>query len=207
MILKFAIKNFQTVSRKYAAAPPTGVKAFTESCIVPDMLDCPPEKELTVTYSCGRKVTLGNILTPTLVKDPPELCWDADKCKFYTALMADPDAPSRRCPHSREFQHWLVGNIPGKEIGKGETLSEYIGAGPPPNSGLHRYVILVFQQPDKIEFCEKKLNNKSKDGREKFSTLGFAEKYSLGKPLYGNFFQAEWDDYVPTLYKQLGIQE
>ena len=54
----------------------------------------------------------------------------------------DPDAPSRVDPSWREWRHWLVGNIPGTEVSKGEVLSEYIGAGPPKDTGLHRYIFL-----------------------------------------------------------------
>lgn len=59
-----------------------------------------------------------------------------------TCLITDPDAPSRADPTWREWRHWLVGNIPGTDISKGEVLSEYIGAGPPKGTGLHRYVFL-----------------------------------------------------------------
>ena len=30
---------------------------------------------------------------------------------------------------------WLVGNIPGTDVAKGETLSEYVGSGPPEGTG------------------------------------------------------------------------
>ena len=30
-----------------------------------------------------------------------------------------------------EWHHWLVVNIPNNDIGSGETLSEYVGSGPP----------------------------------------------------------------------------
>lgn len=45
--------------------------------------------------------------------------------------MTDPDAPSRKEPKFREWHHWLVVNIPGNDVKKGETLSEYVGSGPP----------------------------------------------------------------------------
>ncbi len=47
----------------------------------------------------------------------------------------DPDAPSRKEPTYREWHHWLVGNIPGADVNKGETLSEYVGSGPPQGTG------------------------------------------------------------------------
>ncbi|KXJ73983.1 hypothetical protein RP20_CCG014609 [Aedes albopictus] len=44
----------------------------------------------------------------------------------------------------------------------------------------------------------------SSQGRGKFSIQKFSEKYQLGIPVAGNFFQAQYDDYVPKLYRQLG---
>jgi phosphatidylethanolamine-binding protein (PEBP) family uncharacterized protein len=35
----------------------------------------------------------------------------------------------------REFRHWLVGNIPGDKVNQGETLTEYVGSGPPKDTG------------------------------------------------------------------------
>lgn len=49
--------------------------------------------------------------------------------------FADPDAPSRKEPKFREWHHWLVGNIPGGDVKKGDTLSEYVGSGPPQGTG------------------------------------------------------------------------
>lgn len=74
--------------------------------------------------------------------------------------VLDPDAPSRKEPTFREWHHWLVGNIPGGEVSKGQVLSEYIGSGPPQGTGLHRYVFLIYKQNGKIEFGEKKLTNR-----------------------------------------------
>ena len=52
---------------------------------------------------------------------------------FY--IFLDPDAPSRKEPKFREWHHWLVVNIPGQDVSKGETLSEYVGSGPPEGTG------------------------------------------------------------------------
>lgn len=53
-------------------------------------------------------------------------------------LFTDPDAPSRKEPKFREWHHWLVGNIPENKVAEGETLSEYVGSGPPQGTGKHR---------------------------------------------------------------------
>ena len=69
--------------------------------------------------------------------------------------------------------------------------------------GLHRYVLLVFKQNGKLKFDEPHLTNRSGDKRGSQKVAKFAAKYSLGNPVAGNYFQAEWDDYVPKLYEQL----
>lgn len=45
---------------------------------------------------------------------------------------------------------------------------------------------------------------RSGENRGGFKISKFACKYGLGNPVAGNFYQAQWDDYVPLLYKQLG---
>ncbi|ODM88164.1 Phosphatidylethanolamine-binding protein 1 [Orchesella cincta] len=154
---------------------PTGIAEMEKEKIVPDVI--------------GQK--------------PPTITWNADPKKFYLLCLTDPDAPSRKEPTYREFHHWLVGNIPGTEIAKGDTLTEYVGSGPPQGTGLHRYVFLIYEQPGKLTFDEKRISNRSEEGRGKFSIRNLAKKYKLGQPIAGNFYQAEWDDYVPEVHKQL----
>ncbi|KAI5707048.1 hypothetical protein M8J75_013902 [Diaphorina citri] len=172
--------------------------------VIPDVIKTAPSELLKVEYPGGVSVNLGNVLTPTQVKDQPTVTWNADPNQSYVLCMTDPDAPSRKEHTYREWHHWLVGNIKGGKLDGADFLSAYVGAGPPPNTGLHRYVFLVYKQPNSITFDEARLPNNSQDGRAKFSIANFAEKYKLGEPIAVNFFQAEYDDYVPTLYKQLG---
>lgn len=52
-------------------------------------------------------------------------------------------------------------NIPESDVDKGDEVFEYIGAGPPANSGVHRYIFFVFKQPNgKIEHNEPRTTNK-----------------------------------------------
>lgn len=179
-------------------------KAMEKHQVVPDVIPVAPAELAKVSYASGVSVNEGNELTPKQVKDLPTVEWKADGSALYTLCMTDPDAPSRKEPTYREWHHWLVGNIPGADVAKGETLSEYVGSGPPEGTGLHRYVFLVYKQNGKLSFDEPRLTNRSGDNRGGFSIAKFAEKYKLGNPVAGNFYQAQWDDYVPILYKQLG---
>lgn len=69
-------------------------------------------------------------------------------------MFSDPDAPSRANPSEREWLHWAVVNIPGSNVTAGNTIAEYVGSGPPKDSGLHRYVFLVFRQEHVHDFDE-----------------------------------------------------
>ncbi|KPM03215.1 phosphatidylethanolamine-binding protein-like protein F40A3.3-like protein [Sarcoptes scabiei] len=172
--------------------------------VVKDVIDCVPLHTIEVKYVSGVEMKLGNELTPTDVQHiPASICWPCEPGQLYTLILTDPDAPSRQQPKYREWHHWLVVNIPGNDVAKGQTLSEYVGSGPPKGTGLHRYVMLVYKQPGRIQPDEKRLTNRSGDGRANFKVRDFAKKYNLGEPIAGNFYQAEWDDYVPKLYQQL----
>ncbi|KAJ8711434.1 hypothetical protein PYW07_008676 [Mythimna separata] len=175
---------------------------YTQSEIVPDVLSVAPFHRMTVLYH-SKSLVEGDILTPTEVKDIPLVTWDNFPDKFYTVVKTDPDAPSRQKPTYREWLHWMVVNVPGDDIAAGDTIAEYVGAGPSRDTGLHRYVLLVYEQPDRMRFNETRLSNRSMANRTLFSVSKFAKKYNLGDPIAGNFYRAAYDDYVPKLYRQL----
>ncbi len=73
--------------------------------------------------------------------------------------MTDPDAPRRDDPRFREWWHWIRTNVPGSDLrkgdlSKGEEHWTYVGAGPPQDTGLHRYVIIIFKQKSKKQKFE-----------------------------------------------------
>ncbi|XP_008486656.2 phosphatidylethanolamine-binding protein 1-like, partial [Diaphorina citri] len=175
---KFSIANF---AEKYKLGEPIAVNFFQAEYddYVPTLYK---QLGFQVEYPGGVSVNLGNVLTPTQVKDQPTVTWNADPNQSYVLCMTDPDAPSRKEHTYREWHHWLVGNIKGGKLDGADFLSAYVGAGPPPNTGLHRYVFLVYKQPNSITFDEARLPNNSQDGRAKFSIANFAEKYKLGEP-------------------------
>lgn len=106
-------------------------------------------------------VDLGNELTPTQVKDKPILTWQADKDAYYSLVMVDPDAPSRTNHTLREIRHWLVMNIPGCSVDSGDEVIEFIGSGAMRGTELHRYIFLIYKQPNgKIQHWESRSSNR-----------------------------------------------
>lgn len=112
--------------------------------------DCKNQTRNIFADPSGVSVNLGNNLTPTSVKDEPYVEWSADPNNLHALMMIDPDAPSRTNPLARSFKHWLVINIPGSDVAEGDIITQYVGAGPPKRTGLHRYVFLVYKQADEI---------------------------------------------------------
>lgn len=182
---------------------------FEAEKIKPDVLDDVPAAKLSVVYPSRALVGLGNELKPTQVKDEPTISFKAEADQLYTLIFIDPDAPSRKEPTYRNIIHQMIHNIPGAELSKGDAYKgdvafEYIGSGPPMGTGKHRYIFLLYKQPDnkKIE-VNKKIKNDSRDGRMQFDLRKFTAEHNLGKPVAGNFYLAEYDDYVPILHAQL----
>jgi phosphatidylethanolamine-binding protein (PEBP) family uncharacterized protein len=101
--------------------------------------------------------------------------------------MTDPDAPSRGYPVNREFLHWLVVNIPGSDVARGQHVVEYFGSQPPSGTGYHRYTFAVFRQPaGRVSV--------SQVSRPRFSTKRFVRVHGLEGPVAVNYFLARMID-------------
>ena len=172
--------------------------------VVPEVIDAKPANSIGIQYKAsGVQVNQGNELKPTQVKDQPEFSYKAKGSdKLYTLVMVDPDAPSRKEPKLREILHFMIANIPGTDVAKGDTLAEYIGSGPPQGTGLHRYIFLLYEQKARLQ-SNLRIPKTSRVGRINFSIRKFAKENNLGEPIAANFYQAQYDDYVPTLHAQL----
>ncbi|XP_053682242.1 protein D2-like [Sabethes cyaneus] len=179
---------------------------FIEHDIVPVLIDRAPLVFAKVAYRSKRLVDAGKELTPIEVRDEPKVEWCADPTTYYTLVMIDPDSPSRTEPFNREFAHWLIGNIPGKHVEQGEILFEYIPTFPRSGTGFHRYIFLLYQQHCRNDYSEApRASRKNRTPRIQFSTREFAQRYSLGHPIAGNFFMAQFDDYVPVILRQFPV--
>ncbi|XP_055304447.1 protein D2-like [Sitodiplosis mosellana] len=168
-------------------------KAFEENEIIPGSLPLKvsPKKFLNVVYPSGATVRLGNDLAPDDVGSVPKVTWNAEEGAKYTLLFIDLDAPSRKYPCIGAFRHWLVVNIPGNDVQKGEEVVTYRGSAPTMSSGYHRYVFLVFKQCNgTIEYNET-FDSNAFEYRAKTSTPELVNKYRLGDPVFGNFYIAK----------------
>eukprot|EP00823_Brevimastigomonas_motovehiculus_P003419 TRINITY_DN207_c0_g1_i2.p1 TRINITY_DN207_c0_g1~~TRINITY_DN207_c0_g1_i2.p1 ORF type:complete len:196 (-),score=46.12 TRINITY_DN207_c0_g1_i2:203-733(-) len=158
---------------------------------ISDVTSHVPTSLCTVSYGKSLNVDLGNELKPSETQTAPTISWTADEKSLYTVIMTDPDAPSRKNPKFREWRHWLVVNVPGSDVTKGETIAAYMGPGPPQNTSLHRYIFLIYKQAEKVDKAKAKTGNNS-DERGKWKAQHFVDTFVKNATLVaGNFFQAQ----------------
>lgn len=171
-------------------------KKFRSSKIVEDLLPKSPESLLDVEFDCGF-VKLGNKFAPLQVRNRPKVSWkSAKENDFYSLIMTDAEG------RGIEWIHWHVGNIQGNNVDKGDVLTAFFPSAPPKDTGEHRYVFLLFKQPAKIDFNgHVVIPTFEMDGRNKFSTKAFVEKFKLATPVAGNFYLAAWDESCMEIYK------
>ncbi|XP_021968398.2 protein D3 [Folsomia candida] len=141
----------------------------------------------------------GTRMTTNQVSEPPTTVkWNADPNKFYVLAMIDPDAPAYFVPLFGETVHWMVVNIQGDDISTGEQLASYLPPSPPIGGGAHRFVFVVYEQPElkgvRIGFTFTEKFDATVRSRYRFSMRTFANTYNLGEPIAQNYFTAGWLD-------------
>lgn len=175
------------------------------------------------------RVEQGVVKTPTETANKPDISFFQDfdtstslhdrfrPGSMFTIVMTDPDAPSRSEPMFREFFHYVSVNVcfPDGDIvwrcsmTEGDIILDYIGPGPPFNSGLHRYAFLIFEQDKPIpqEVIDQEREQLKQRGglkvKEFTERLGLTDGLKDYDELY--WFQAEWDASVDSLHEKLGF--
>ncbi|KII86243.1 hypothetical protein PLICRDRAFT_114452 [Plicaturopsis crispa FD-325 SS-3] len=194
--------------------------ALKRAQIIPDVLpdDFSPSALFSIAFPSGKAVALGEEiaredtleppviqLTPTVahaeaVTSTGELS-GGSKAPSYTIAMLDPDAPSRADPKFKEFRHWLITGLqlPAQHVSETGNFNAletrpattpYRPPGPPPGSGLHRYIFLLFEEPSSGPLVippDAPEHGAALEERRSWNVLEFARKYGL--TLVGaNFF-------------------
>lgn len=142
---------------------------MTHPPVIDDFL---PSLTLSVSWE-KKEASLGNTIKPKHVQDQPSLSLydetNPDGCATtnmtYVVTLTDPDAPSRDDPKWSEMCHWIAANVTlsqksysilpipffdieveDEEVNEKslDEVMEWKPPGPPPKTGKHRYVFLVF---------------------------------------------------------------
>lgn len=139
----------------------------------------------------------------------------SDSGNTYTLIFTDPDAPSRTDKSYSEYVHHIVTGLKLKAINSGSTspgefsasdvaasfatpiefdsgneLVPYMGPGPPPKTGLHRYIYILFKEtkPSLTKFH----GDRPRFGTDKpgHGVRAFAAEHGL-IPIAINFYYAQ----------------
>jgi len=160
----------------------------------------------TISFEGANDVTMDNaILTPTVTVNQPTVTWDAEDGVYYTVMMTDPDAIARDNPIYREYAHMAVVNVMGGELapGGGDEVVSYTPPGPPYNSGLHRYIVLVYAQSGELVASDVAATSFPGGATGGYKFADIAASYGL-ELVAANLFEAEWDEMVDTLHESWG---
>ncbi|KAF7101755.1 hypothetical protein CFC21_102998 [Triticum aestivum] len=146
---------------------------------------------MPVTVRFGTKdLTNGCEIKPSIADAAPSIQITGRAGDLFTLVMTDPDAPSPSEPTMKEWLHWLVVNIPGgSDPSQGEEVVPYMGPKPP--LGIHRYVLVLFQQKARVLAPAPGGDTAASAMRARFSTRAFAERHDLGLPVAAMYFNAQ----------------
>ncbi|XP_031403371.1 protein MOTHER of FT and TFL1 isoform X2 [Punica granatum] len=174
--------------------------------VIGDVVDMfVPTVNISVNYG-SKHVNNGCDIKPSMSADTPKVTISGRPDQLYTLVMTDPDAPSPSEPSMREWVHWIVVDIPGgtnvsraysaphavegpaRVVGPllpppGREILPYMGPRPP--VGIHRYILVLFQQRAPLGLVDQPTS------RANFNTRHFAAHFGLSLPVATVYFNSQ----------------
>lgn len=92
----------------------------------------------------------GNVVKPAEALDRPCVSYESDYETLWTLALTSLDG--HLVDSEKEYMHWLVANIPGDFVEKGDTIVEYLQPFPLKGTGFHRYVFVLYKQNGKVSY-------------------------------------------------------
>jgi phosphatidylethanolamine-binding protein (PEBP) family uncharacterized protein len=117
-----------------------------------------PKGLITVSYGKDKEVALGNTLKPSETQEAPQINLafsESEPEASYTLVVTDPDAPTKGDKKWSEYAHFILSGIKAKpsegevthvDYNAATTLLPYTGPAPPPKTGKHRYVFILYKE-------------------------------------------------------------
>ncbi|XP_022124142.1 26 kDa secreted antigen-like [Pieris rapae] len=169
----------------------TSNKGFHDFGIIDDDIPMAPKYDLIVSLG-SQKLPIGLIFSPALTfgVKPIIACEEVEKGQNYTVMMLDVDWPSSKNKSQGAYINAIIVNSPSDNLNKGDIVVAYTPTVPKLNSGLHRYVGLLYKQSRYIDADATELLHLARK-KEGFSAKQFADQYGLDDPLAGSLFFAE----------------
>lgn len=174
---------------------------FSNAGIVPSLLaSFDPVAVLSLSYSGVGDIAPGQQLTKDQVAPTPSLAVTPANSTVqltgnFTLVMADA-GPVGTDESQGQTRHWLVngvtltGNSPlNVSTSSGVAITDYAGPAPAQGSGAHRYVILLYTQPD--NFTAPDGLDQPNVGVSVFNLADYVKSSNLGPAVAGTYITVE----------------
>ncbi|KAI8625314.1 phosphatidylethanolamine-binding protein [Xylariaceae sp. FL1651] len=154
-------------------------------CLVPDGFR--PTTKINVAFG-GKAVELGTFFRAGECKQPPTLTFDAEaeapEDVSYSFILTDPDAPTPDDPKFAFWRHWVLSGLrPRSEdvaaLVPPVALTEYLGPGPKDDSKPHRYLFLLYREPEGLNLSKEDVGGEEFVQRRSFQPVEYAERHGL----------------------------
>lgn len=171
---------------------------FTNAKIVPDLLATfAPSAVLNVGFSAVGDITPGTPMTQAQVKPVPSLSLTPASSSVslggkFTLAMVDA-GPVGFDESQGQTRHWLINGVTvtgtNVSVNTGLAVTPYAGPAPPAGSGPHRYVIMLYTQPD--SFSPPANLSQANAGVAVFNFPAYVNASHLGSLVAANYFTVE----------------
>ncbi|GJN66080.1 hypothetical protein PLIIFM63780_003549 [Purpureocillium lilacinum] len=150
--------------------------------------DFKPSTALAVAYD-GKQVELGNLFRAYECKLAPFISFEPEanvpSSASYTLMLVDPDAPTPEDPKFAFWRHWVLpglqplAGVDGVVAQTKPAVTDYLGPGPKDSSNPHRYLFLLFREPDGLDLTEADVGGHEFPQRRSFDAPAFVEQHKL----------------------------
>lgn len=108
-------------------------------------------------------------------------------------MQVDADAPTPEQRTDAPYCHWLVTNIPNGAVRRGSVVVPYAPPAPPKGSPRHRYVFLLYEQPNAAlpATPEAVWGSTARTHRANISVQDWAKQHGLGDAVGARYFYSE----------------
>lgn len=156
-----------------------------------------PKGLVNLNYDIHICVHMGTELTPDETVYPPTISYPGEgksAGKFHTILLLDAELNKL---------HWMVMNIPGAKVHNGTIITAYASPNPAENTGSHRYIVLVMEQPylindDSVTEYKTDSSCQTRD-LASFDFTKFQENLNLSEPVAANYFIQKYDPFIENI--------
>ncbi|KAI0440876.1 phosphatidylethanolamine-binding protein [Xylaria telfairii] len=141
-----------------------------------------PTTKLEVSFG-EKAVDLGTFLRAGECKQAPTIAFAPEtgtaENALYSLILTDPDAPTPDDPKFAFWRHWVLSGLRPDATTTSSELTAYLGPGPKDDSKPHRYLFLLYREPEGLRLSKEDVGGEEFVDRRSFKPAEFAERHGL----------------------------